>query len=312
MTDQNRRYSPFPTSAEDRRTHEERQARNPTPQTESDSYRLAFADVDFLTMRDLRPVRLQLEMLKPELLLQDEGVVSTVVVFGSARIPEEDVARQRLKEAEGHAAANPDDAAARRAVTIAGRIVANSRYYAVARDFARKVSEHSQVPGHRRYVVCTGGGPGIMEAANRGAADVNADSIGLSIVLPHEQAPNGYITPKLSFNFHYFAVRKMHFLIRAEALACFPGGFGTMDELFEALTLIQTGKIQRIPVLLFGKEWWQKVINFEALVEEGTISPEDLEIFHFVETAEEGWKIITDFYNTHPHPNRWADPGMGP
>lgn len=312
MTDKNKRYSPFPTSAEDHRTQEQRKVGRETPQTASASYRLAFADIDFLTTRDMRPVRLQLEMMKPELLLQDEGVVSTVVVFGSARIPEPDVARQRLAEAEDRVRDNPGDAVAVRDAAIAARIVDSSRYYDVAREFARRVSEHSQKPGRRRYVVCTGGGPGVMEAANRGAADVGADSIGLSIVLPHEQAPNAYITPKLSFNFHYFAVRKMHFLIRAEALACFPGGFGTMDELFEALTLIQTGKIQRIPVLLFGEAWWRRVINFDALVEEGTISPEDLDIFHFVETAEQGWEIITDYYTHHPHPNRWADPGMGP
>ncbi|HSK40674.1 MAG TPA: TIGR00730 family Rossman fold protein, partial [Arenibaculum sp.] len=172
--------------------------------------------------------------------------------------------------------------------------------------FARLISEHGQSPDNRRYVVVTGGGPGIMEAANRGADDVGAESIGLSIVLPHEQAPNAYITPKLSFNFHYFAVRKMHFLIRAEALACFPGGFGTLDELFEALTLIQTRKIQPMPVLLFGESWWRRIVDFDALVEEGVISAHDLDIISFVETPEQGLDVILDFYRDRPAPNEWG------
>lgn len=301
-----RPYSPFASSAEDRRTIDEEIARDSTPQNSSPSYRLAFTDLDFLTTRDLRPVRLQLELLKPEVLLQEEGIISTVVVFGSARIHEPKVAQAALQQAEKAASANPDDATAKRNLAIAKRLAETSRYYDIARTFARLVSEAGSQPSHRRYVVCTGGGPGIMEAANRGADDIGADSVGLSIVLPHEQAPNSYITPKLSFNFHYFAIRKMHFLIRAEALACFPGGFGTMDELFEGLTLIQTHKIQKIPVLLFGEAWWRRVVNFEAMVEEGTISPEDLDIFRFVETAEEGWKAIEDFYSRHPRPNGWG------
>lgn len=299
--------SRFPSAAEDKRSHEASVARDQTPQTQSPSYRLAFTDLDFLTQRDLRPIRLQLELLKPELLLQEENITSTIVVFGSARIPEPEVARQRLAAAEKAAADSPDDGAARQALTIARNIMETSRYYEVARDFARLASEHGQQSGNRRYVVVTGGGPGIMEAANRGAHDVGAESIGLSIVLPHEQAPNRYITPKLSFNFHYFAVRKMHFLIRAEALTCFPGGFGTLDELFEALTLIQNRKIEPMPVLLFGESWWRKVINFDALVEAGTISPNDLDIIRFVETAEEGWQHIVDFYRDRPPHNRWAE-----
>jgi uncharacterized protein (TIGR00730 family) len=302
-------HSPFPSAAEDKREQDAALAREATPQMLSPSHRLAFADQDFLLRRELRPIRLQLELMKPELLLQEEKVVSTVVVFGSARIPEPEAAAARLAEAEARAAAAPGDAEAERALALARRVAANSRHYETARAFARLVSEHGQKPDARRYVVVTGGGPGIMEAANRGAADVGAESIGLSIVLPHEQGPNAYVTPKLSFNFHYFAIRKMHFLIRAEALACFPGGFGTLDELFEALTLIQTRKIDPMPVLLFGEAWWRRVLNLDALVEEGVISPRDLDILRFVETAEEGLEAILDFYRDRPSPNRWAGDG---
>lgn len=303
----------FPSAAQDKRTHEESLERErgaedgQSPQMLSPSFRLAFTDQEFLMRRELRPVRLQLELLKPELLLQEESVISTIVVFGSARIPEPEEAKRRLEAAEAAAAQAPDDPTVQQVLARARRVVETSRYYDVAREFGRLVSRHGQRPGRRRYVVVTGGGPGIMEAANRGAADAGAESIGLSIVLPHEQAPNRYITPKLSFNFHYFAIRKMHFLIRAEAMACFPGGFGTMDELFEALTLIQTQKIAPMPVLLFGESWWRRIINFDALVEEGVISPEDMDIIRFVETAQEGWEVILDFYRHHPPPNQWAE-----
>lgn len=307
MTRDDTSRSHFPTAAQDIQSQDESRSHGATPQVSSPSFQLAFADEDFLTRRELRPVRLQLELLKPELLLQEENIISTIVVFGSARVPEPKEAQRRLEHAEAAARAAPNDATARIALERARRVEKTSHYYDIAREFGRLVSHHGQRPGARRYVVVTGGGPGIMEAANRGAADENAQSIGLSIVLPHEQAPNPYITPKLSFNFHYFAVRKMHFLIRAEAMACFPGGFGTMDELFEALTLIQTGKIQPMPVLLFGEAWWRRVINFDALVEEGTISPEDLSIFRFVETAEDGWKAIVEFYRHNPPPNQWAE-----
>ncbi|EKV30791.1 Decarboxylase family protein [Caenispirillum salinarum AK4] len=303
--------SRFPTAAEDKRSHDESVARDQSPQTQSPSYRLAFTDLDFLTTRDARPIRLQLELMKPEILLQEENIVSTIVVFGSARVPHPEAAAARLDAAEKAAATAPDDPVAQRGLTVARNVAELSRSYDVAREFGRLVSEHSQQPEARRYVVVTGGGPGIMEAANRGAHDVDAESIGLSIVLPHEQAPNRYITPKLSFNFHYFAVRKMHFLIRAEALACFPGGFGTLDELFEALTLIQTGKIEPMPVILFNEAWWRKLVNFDHLVESGTISPEDLKIMKFVETAEEGWRFILDFYKDRPPHNAWAE-DMGP
>jgi uncharacterized protein (TIGR00730 family) len=251
-----------------------------TPQTESPSYRLAFQDEEFLLREDLRPVRFQLELLKPELLLDEAKIASTLVMYGSARIPE-----------PGAKAATPDSG-------IAARLEANARYYDEARKLARIAS---RIPrdrdGTRHFVVCSGGGPSIMEAANRGAVDEGAESIGLNIVLPHEQAPNSYVTPSLSFQFHYFALRKMHFLLRARAVAVFPGGFGTFDEMFELLTLIQTGKIKPMPVVLFGKAFWDRVVNFDALVEEGVISASDLDIFTFVETAEEAWDCFRAFYN---------------
>ncbi len=257
-----------------------------TPQTEHPAYKLAFQDMEFLLREDLRPVRFQLELLKPELLLEEAKIASTFVMYGSARIPEPAKAQAMLELAT-------DDTSR----AIAQRLVDKSRYYEVARELAQIAS---RVPrdqkGMRQFVVCSGGGPSIMEAANRGATDVGAESIGLNIVLPHEQAPNPYVTPSLSFQFHYFALRKMHFLLRARALAAFPGGFGTFDELFELLTLIQTGKIKPIPVLLFGREFWEKVVNFQALVDEGVVSQRDLGIFTYVETAEEAWDVVRAFY----------------
>jgi len=257
-----------------------------TPQTEHPAYKLAFQDMDFLLREDLRPVRFQLELLKPELLLEEAKIASTFVMYGSARIPEPAKAQAMLELAT-------DDTSR----AIAQRLVDKSRYYEVARELAQIAS---RVPrdqkGMRQFVVCSGGGPSIMEAANRGATDVGAESIGLNIVLPHEQAPNPYVTPSLSFQFHYFALRKMHFLLRARALAAFPGGFGTFDELFELLTLIKTGKIKPIPVLLFGREFWEKVVNFQALVDEGVVSQRDLGIFTYVETAEEAWDVVRAFY----------------
>lgn len=257
-----------------------------TPQTASAAYKLAFQDNDFLLREDLRPVRFQLELLKPELLLDEAKIESMLVIYGSARIPEPD-------QADAIEAAATDDVQR----NIARRLKAKARYYDEARKLARLAS---QVPpddkGCRHFVVCSGGGPSIMEAANRGAADVGKESVGLNIVLPHEQAPNRFVTPDLSFQFHYFALRKMHFLLRARAVCVFPGGFGTFDEMFELLTLIQTGKIKPIPIVLFGQEFWQRVVNFEALVEEGVISARDLDLFRFVETAEEAWQIVQDFY----------------
>lgn len=262
-----------------------------TPQTEHPAYKLAFQDMEFLLREDLRPVRFQLELLKPELILDEAKIASTFVFYGSARIPEPEKAKALLDAA-------PAEGPAR---TIAERLYEKSRYYEVARQLAQRagVFPHDE-EGNRHFVVCSGGGPSIMEAANRGAADVGAESIALNIVLPHEQAPNPYVTPALSMQFHYFALRKMHFLLRARALAAFPGGFGTFDELFELLTLIQTGKIKPIPVLLYGRAFWERVVNFEALVEEGVIAERDLSLFSYCETAEEGWEKVQAFYkDTH-------------
>ncbi|MCB1385517.1 MAG: LOG family protein [Nitratireductor sp.] len=250
-----------------------------TPQTRAPAYRLAFDDKDFLCREELRPVRLQLELLKPEMILSERGIESTVVLFGGARIPE--------PGKEAWAAKNEIQKK---------NLEANARYYDEAREFARLASLYSSTTYHKEMVVCTGGGPGVMEAGSRGADDVDAPSIGLNIVLPHEQAPNEYVTPELCFNFHYFAIRKMHFLMRAKAVAVFPGGFGTMDEMFEALTLIQTKRMEPVPFLLFGKEFWNSIINFRELADQGTISPDDLDLFHFVDTAQEGWRLIADHY----------------
>lgn len=259
---------------------------NATPQTQSPSYLLAFRDTDFLLRDELRPVRFQLELLKTEMLMEEAGIGSTLVVYGSARIPSPEHC-----EAMRETATTPERKA------VVERLIANSRYYEEARKLGRLASECAVVEkGMRQFVVCSGGGPSIMEAANRGAAEAGADSIGLNIVLPHEQAPNEYVTPDLSFQFHYFALRKMHFLLRARAVAVFPGGWGTMDEFFELLTLIQTGKMKPVPVLLFGRDYWSRIVNFDAMVEEGVINPNDPELFHWVETAEEAWAKIVEFY----------------
>ncbi|HEV7253179.1 MAG TPA: LOG family protein [Mesorhizobium sp.] len=250
-----------------------------TPQTRAATYRLAWSDPDFMTRRELRAVRLQLELLKPEMVLAERGIRSTVVMFGGARIPE--------PGGEAWAAKTEEQKK---------NLLANSRFYEEARVFARKCSEHSAQSYHREFVVVTGGGPGVMEAGNRGAADVGAPSIGLNIVLPHEQAPNAFVTPELCFNFHYFAIRKMHFIMRAKAVAVFPGGFGTMDELFETLTLIQTGRMERVPVILFGQAFWDHAIDLDFLAEQGTISPGDRDILQFAETADEAWGIVSRFY----------------
>jgi uncharacterized protein (TIGR00730 family) len=238
-------------------------------------------------------VRLQLELLKPELSQQEQGIESTVVIFGSARTLTPEEAAELLKAAETRAKAAPDDPELQRQLTLALRQAEMSRYYQEARSLGRLVSSHTLL---NELVVVTGGGPGIMEAANRGAHDTKALSMGMNIVLPHEQYPNVYISPKLCFRFHYFAIRKMHLLMRAVSLVAFPGGFGTFDELFEALTLIQTKKIKPIPVLLFGRKFWNQVVNFQGLVDAGTISPKDLGLFRFVETAEEAWHHIEGAY----------------
>ena len=239
-----------------------------TPQTVTPTYRLAFADPDFLTREDLRPVRLQLELLKPQLLLDEAGIASTVVLFGGARITAPDAPARTPALAD------------------------LSRFYDEARVFAGLVTGLSLAHAGRDFVICTGGGPGVMEAGNRGAFEAGGRSIGLNIVLPHEQAPNVYVTPELSFNFHYFAIRKMHFLMRARAVCVFPGGFGTLDEMFETLTLIQTKRMKRVPFLLFGRDWWEKVINWQHLADAGVIAPQDLDLFQFVETAEEAMRAL--------------------
>jgi hypothetical protein len=256
MTDQTR-YHPFRDSSQDA---EAAKGVPDTAQTRAPAYRLAFADPDFLTREELRPVRLQLELLKPEMVMDERGIESTIVMMGSARIRE---GRGKL-----------------------------GRYYGEARSFARLMTAKSLESYGRENVIVTGGGPGIMEAGNRGAHEAGGQSIGLNIVLPHEQAPNEFVTPDLCFNFHYFAIRKMHFLMRARAICIFPGGFGTMDEMFESLTLIQTGRMKRVPFLLFGREFWQRLLHWETLVEEGMIAPEDLELFRYVETAEEALAVI--------------------
>lgn len=241
-----------------------------TPQTRSPSYRLAFADTAFLTREELRPVRLQLELLKPQMELDEQGVRSTIVLFGGARIPAPE--RAETARTPGLAALAP--------------------YYDEARRFAHAVTAQSLLTDGRDWVICTGGGPGVMEAGNRGADEAGGRSIGLNIVLPHEQAPNPYVTPELSFNFHYFAIRKMHFLMRAAAICVFPGGFGTLDEMFEALTLIQTKRMKPVPIILFGRAFWDKVINWQALVDAGTIHAQDTELITFVETAEEAMTAL--------------------
>ena len=277
----------FPTAVQDARN-----ASKPSLYAGPDSsYDLAFADPEFLLHPELRSVRMQLELLKPELIQREEGIESTIVMFGSARILSADVAKDKLLAAQQL----PAGAARDQAIRIAQRGVDMARYYEEARAFATLVTNHSAQLQTPIYVV-TGGGPGIMEAGNRGAYEVGGKSIGLNIVLPHEQEPNPYITPKLCFQFHYFALRKMHFLMRSVALVCFPGGFGTLDELFEALTLMQTGKCRRRPVLLFGKDFWTKLLNVDHLVETGMISPDDVNLFRFVETADEAWATLQKEY----------------
>jgi uncharacterized protein (TIGR00730 family) len=259
----------------------------------SSSYTPADKDTEFLQRDELRSVRIGLELLKPELIQREEGIRSTIVVFGSARLQEPVVLEEALRLAEEQVAQAPDDRIRLQRVAIIKRQLELATYYDVAREFGRLVSSTCQIEGRCDYVIVTGGGPGIMEAANRGAADVKAKSIGLNITLPHEQHPNPYITPRLSFQFRYFAIRKMHFLIRAKALVAFPGGFGTLDELFETLTLLQTGKTKSVIVVLVGRDFWERVINWQLLVECGLITQADLNLFHYAETAQEVWNVIT-------------------
>ncbi len=268
----------------------------------SPSYRQADEDVDFLVRDEARGIRLQLDYLKAELLLEGHDVRHTIVVFGGTRITEPAAAKRRALELRESLEANPNDPELQRRLAAAERILAKSRYYDEARSFAKLVSECSERAEGGRLVIMTGGGPGIMEAANRGAFDVGAPSVGLNITLPHEQYPNPYVTPGLCFRFHYFALRKLHFLLRARALVAFPGGFGTMDELFETITLVQTRKIEPVPIVLVGEEYWRRVFNADFLLDEGVIDPEDLDLFWFAETAEEAWDGILSWHEANGSP----------
>ena len=282
-------------------------ARDAAP-LESDAYRLAFADPEFLLRRETRGIRFQLEMLKPDLGQHEQGIESTVVVFGSARFPAPEQASAALKAAESNLAhiniaegngpdSAPDLQTARDALVVARRHMRNAHYYEQARLFARLVAGHSNPrPVSEQLFICTGGGPGIMEAANRGAQEMGAPTVGLNIVLPHEQSGNPYVSPSLNFKFHYFALRKMHFMMRAKALVAFPGGFGTLDELFEVITLVQTGKSRPVPIILFGSDYWKRLVNFDVLIEEGAISPDDLKLFQYVDDPQVAWDAIKTFY----------------
>ncbi|MBT9492955.1 MAG: LOG family protein [Paucibacter sp.] len=277
----------FPTAKEEAKVL----VQQPNYDRPGSAYRLAFDDNEFLLRDELRPVRMQLELLKPELMQQELGIKSTIVMFGSARIPSQQEAQNLLTQARAGGDAEQ--------IKRAEMQLTMSHYYEEARRFAALVTRASNERNNPIYVV-TGGGPGIMEAGNRGAFEAGGKSIGLNIVLPFEQHPNRYITPELCFRFHYFALRKMHFLMRSVALVCFPGGFGTLDELFETMTLIQTGKSRRRPILLFGREFWTRLINFDYLVETGMIGPADVRLFHFVETAEEAWALLESEYDMNP------------
>ena len=268
----------------------------------SPSYRLAELDVDFIGRPEQRPVRMQLELLKAETVLREHGVRSTVVVFGGTQIVPRDQAEARLAAAKQALDEEPGNPRAARDVERAERILANCHYYEEAREFGRLVSSHAQPGsgGKSDFVVMTGGGPGVMEAANRGAFDIGAKSVGLNIELPHEQEPNPYITPELCLQFHYFAMRKFHFVLRAAALVIFPGGFGTLDELFDALTLRQTGRMQEIPIIMYGSEYWNRVINFQALADQGVIADQHLDLIHYADAPEEAWRVIAAFHHLGP------------
>jgi uncharacterized protein (TIGR00730 family) len=267
-----------------------------TTQSPYPNYLLAEDDVAFLKRPEMRPVRLQLELLKPEILLEQNNISSTLVVFGGTQIVERAEAERRIAEAKTNLAADPTSQVQQRAVARAERVLAKSHFYDEAREFARLVSCACQVHGRCDFAIVTGGGPGIMEAANRGAHDVGAKSIGLNITLPEEQLPNAYITPDLCFRFHYFAIRKMHFLLRAKGLVIFPGGFGTLDELFEVLTLRQVNRMQPIPIILYSRQYWSSAINLQFLADEGTIRDEHLSLVRYAETPQEAWTILREFY----------------
>ena len=264
---------------------------------DADAYRLAFADPEFLLRREARGIRMQLEMLKPEISQHEQGIENTIVVFGSARFPAPEQAQAALQAAEANLTERTDDQAAHDALKVAQRNVRNAHFYDKAREFARLVATYSNPrPKHEQLFICTGGGPGIMEAANRGAHDMGALTVGLNIALPFEQSGNPYVSPSLNFKFHYFAMRKMHFMMRAKALVAFPGGFGTLDELFEVITLVQTGKAKAVPIILYGSDYWKRLFNFDVLIEEGAISPSDLQLIEYVDDPQSAWDAIKRFY----------------
>ena len=269
---------------------------------DSPSYRRADSDIDFLDKDGVRGVRLQIDYLKAELLLEEHQIHQTIVVFGGTRIGEPKAAGRRVDALRASLAADPTNMDLARRLAIAERIHAKSRYYEVAREFGRLVGRANHGARKHHTVIMTGGGPGMMEAANRGSFDVGVKSVGLNITLPHEQFPNPYVAPELCFSFHYFALRKLHFLLRAKALVAFPGGYGTFDELFEVLTLVQTRKIKPIPVVLVGEAYWRRAIDFDFLVDEGVIDPEDRELFWFAETAEDIWSGILDWHDAGGEP----------
>lgn len=268
----------------------------------SSSYRQADQDTEFLNQDDLRPFRLQVDFLKAEQLLQENRIKHSIVVFGGTRIKEPGEAERKVRALKAALTSRPDDAALKKKLAIAERIYAKSGFYNIAREFGRLVGQSGQDDPNSQCVVMTGGGPGLMEAANRGAYDIGAKTVGLNINLPYEQFPNPYITPDLCFRFHYFAIRKLHFLLRAKALVVFPGGYGTFDELFETLTLMQTRKIKQVPVILVGECFWKDAFNVNFLIDEGVIDAEDRDLFWYAETAEEIWQGIVDWYNINGTP----------
>lgn len=263
---------------------------------EHPSYRLAYMDEDFIRGEDLRPIRLELELLKPEMFLDALGIKSTIVVFGGTQVAPRDEGEQMMEEAKAAIAKAPDDPQAQRMMVRAERVLYKSRYYEECREFANIVTQYNKQFRDGEFIVKTGGGPGIMEAANRGAYEAGGKSMALNITLPFEQTPNSYITPGMCFQFNYFAIRKMHFLLRAKALICFPGGFGTLDELFTTLTLRQTGRMQEIPIILYSKEYWDGIIDFQFLADEGVIQDSHLDLFQYTETPQETWDVIKEFH----------------
>ncbi len=269
----------------------------------SPAYRVAYRDPDFLNSGYARSIRLQAELMKPEITFRKNNIYSTIVVFGGTRIVEPKEAKAKIRRLETRLKKRPGDREVKKQLAIARRVLAKSRFYDEAREFGRLVSTEGQQMDQHEFVIVTGGGPGIMEAANRGAFETDAKSIGLNITLPLEQQPNAFITPALCLHFHYFAIRKMHFMLRAKALVAFPGGYGTLDELFEALTLVQTGKVRPLPIILFGEEYWRRLIDFDYLVKEGTIDQEDVELFVFADTANDAWNYIKYFYEARANQN---------